>query len=719
MWPVRKTLFSCIIASIAASSILFSAAHASEIGQVSCLTQAPSQYAPVEISAEIPGGGEEAFDPSVMDVSASITTPSGKNIVVNSFYPGKGSAWLTRFTPLESGKYSYRISVKSGENTSSSSSYDIEVAKGAGDGFLRRSPKNPYYLVFDSGRTFFGLGHNIAWAPDDKPYFFERYFAQFRDTGCNLARIWMNVPWGFPFEWEKAGKYNMRIAEKIDAVIKLAEGHGVYVVLALDSYSNLMEEEGSWDEDSWNKNPYNALNGGPCEKPWDFFTNDAAKKLYKNRLRYIMARWGYSPNILAFEFWNELDAPAEWTKEMADYVRSINPHGQLLTTSLGYPWSNNFDESAVWKLDSMDFIDFHLYGDQTGDAIGAIISIGNELTRVFRKGILVGEFGVSAAKNDGNLDPEGKGYALHDSIWAAAMSRSFAGALNWWWEEYVKPKNLYPHYKALRNFMNGADLASSRVEKPRMGPITLYAGENKTVSYSDITVSTKELWGNTSYGEFFITNDGSVSGGVVNAYLHGEFHGKTMRIEPVFHVDYPVDGKFIVKVGLVSQGGRLAAYVDGEKVLEQDFPAGPGEGPWVKSLYRPDYKIYQCLYNTEVEIPVPRGKHTIKLSNTGADWMGIKNIRLTNYTSNLILNGRVVGLGLENETLVWIQNRTSENVADASLTMEDAGDSTYSVEWWDTYEGKVLSTINVKAADGALTLHIPPFSRDIACKIRK
>lgn len=689
------------------------------IGAISSGKEPASRYKPVEISAEISADYNNPFDPSQIQVSASITAPSGKKLAVNSFYSGKGSSWLTRFTPLEAGKYSYYISVKAGEKTSLSSSYTIDVGKGSGDGFLRKSSKNPYYLVFDSGKNFFGLGHNIGWAPDDKPYVFKRYFTQFNESGCNLARVWMNVPWGFPFEWERSGEYNMQTADKIDEMVKLAEEYGIYIVLVLDSYSSLMDEEGSWGENSWKDSPYNALKGGPCQNPSDFFSNDTAKKLYKNRLRYIMARWGYSPNILAFELWNEYDAPAEWVAEMAGYIRSINPHGQLITTSLGYPWSNNFDESAVWKLGAIDFIDFHMYGDQTGDAIGAIISVGNELTRAFKKGVLVGEFGVSASKSDSYLDPEGNGYELHNSIWAAAMSRSFAGALHWWWEEYVKPKNLYPHYKALRNFMDGVNLASSaKAEQLRTSAVTLYAGEKRKAAYSDISVSAKELWGNTSYSEFFIANDGSVSGGIINSYLHGKFHGNTMRIEPVFHVDYPVDGKFIIKVGMVSQGGCLVVCVDGEKVLEQDFPAGAGEGPWIKSIFRPDYKIYQCLYNTEVEVPVPSGKHTIRLANTGADWIGIKNIRLTNYTSNLVLNGRAIGLGIDNLMLLWIQNKTAGSVADASVTIEDAGSFTYSVEWWDTFEGKALSTVNVKSENGALTLHIPPFSRDIACKIR-
>jgi len=721
MLSMRLRAITYAIASAAVVSACLAAPCLADIGIVSYPEKTVSRYETVEISAEVSADYDNPYDPAQIEVSTVVTTPSGKKMTVPSFYSGSGNTWITRFTPVESGKYTFSISMKSGENSSASQPHTIDVSEGSGDGFVRKCGKNPYYLAFDSGKPFFGLGHNIAWAPEERTYAFEKYFSLFKDNGCNLTRIWMNVPWGLPFELKKLGRYDTASAKKVDAIIKLAEEYGVYIVLVLDSYSSLMAESGSWGEDSWKTNPYNAARGGPCQKPWDFFSDETAKRSYKNRLRYIMARWGYSPNILAFELWNELDSPPGWVDEMVSCIRSVNPHNQLVTTSLGYPWANNFNEPTVWGLNSMDFIDYHIYGDQAGDAIGTLVSVGAEITKRFNKGLLVGEFGMNAARSDDYFDPEGNGYELHNSIWAAAMSGSFAGALNWWWEEYVKPKNLYPHYRALRNFVNGVNWAASRVERLRTGPVTLYAGENKIAEYSDVAIPTKELWENTAYREFTVGNDGSVSGGIVNAYLQGTIKKDPVKIDPVFHVNYPADGKFIIKVGMVSQGGRLIAYVDGEKVLEQEFPAGQGEGPWIKSTFRPDYKIYQCLYNTEVEIPVTKGAHTIKLTNTGIDWIGIKNIRLSNYTSNLFLNSRVVGLTLDSEMLVWIQNKKpdGESVADASVTIENAGDLTYSIEWWDTFEGKILSTVNVRAENGGLTLHIPPFTRDIACKIRK
>ena len=61
----------------------------------------------------------------------------------------------------------------------------------------------------------------------------------------------------------------------------------------------------------WNDNPYNAANGGPATNTWDFFTNATAINLHKNRLRYIIARYGYAQSIQSWELFNEID----WTDQ--------------------------------------------------------------------------------------------------------------------------------------------------------------------------------------------------------------------------------------------------------------------------------------------------------------------------------------------------------------------------------------------------------------------
>jgi endo-1,4-beta-mannosidase len=111
------------------------------------------------------------------------------------------------------------------------------------------------------------------------------------------------------------------------------------------------------NEGCWVSNPYNAKNGGPCARPADFWTNPEARRLYQKRLRYLIARWGYSPNLFAWEFWNEVPetpATAAWVAEMAAYLKRHDPNRHLVSTTYG--------DSATWKCPDVDFPMTHMYG---------------------------------------------------------------------------------------------------------------------------------------------------------------------------------------------------------------------------------------------------------------------------------------------------------------------------------------------------------------------
>lgn len=54
----------------------------------------------------------------------------------------------------------------------------------------------------------------------------------------------------------------------------------------------------------WAKSVYNKANGGVLDEPSDFFSSDLAASFFKMRLGYIVARYGGSPAVFAWEFFN-------------------------------------------------------------------------------------------------------------------------------------------------------------------------------------------------------------------------------------------------------------------------------------------------------------------------------------------------------------------------------------------------------------------------------
>jgi hypothetical protein len=71
------------------------------------------------------------------------------------------------------------------------------------------------------------------------------------------------------------------------------------------TYMLCMDTHQDFRQDGWKANPYNAAQGGPCGTAGAWFTNETAKAFYRRRLRYTVARWAYSPQVMCWEFGNE------------------------------------------------------------------------------------------------------------------------------------------------------------------------------------------------------------------------------------------------------------------------------------------------------------------------------------------------------------------------------------------------------------------------------
>ena len=87
----------------------------------------------------------------------------------------------------------------------------------------------------------------------------------------------------------------------------------------------------------------------------------------RRKYRYILARWGYSPAIMAFELFNEVENTdaahqgrwaeiAAWHREMAGFLRANDPNRHLITTSAipGVALDN-----PVWR--AVDYFQAHTY----------------------------------------------------------------------------------------------------------------------------------------------------------------------------------------------------------------------------------------------------------------------------------------------------------------------------------------------------------------------
>lgn len=87
------------------------------------------------------------------------------------------------------------------------------------------------------------------------------------------------------------------MARTFDEIFEAAEAHGIYVVLT--AFAIGFSPGDPWK--NWGDNPYNVVNSGPAAGNQEVFTRDDLRAAAKRKLRYLLARHGYSSHLLAID----------------------------------------------------------------------------------------------------------------------------------------------------------------------------------------------------------------------------------------------------------------------------------------------------------------------------------------------------------------------------------------------------------------------------------
>ena len=318
------------------------------------------RFGRLEIVLDVSGTYRTPFDPDQIRVDGHFRLPSGREMVVPAFLyrpcrmrregerswvePAGEPTWMLRFAPTEVGRHTVWVTARDRTGEVRSEAASFEATPSASPGFIRVSKSDRRYFEFDNGEPYFAVGENVCtWRRG--PADFDRWLPRLGAVGGNYARVWM---WAqcFGIEWGRPGQYRLDHAWALDHVVDLAEKHGIRIKLCLEAWRGFGGPRSFVQAGV--VHPYWRRNGGPCETEAEFFTNPEARRMFRNRLRYVVARWGYSTHILAWEFWNEIncvrgyrpEAVAAWTAEMARYLKSIDPWGHLVVNSLGEDYAH-------------------------------------------------------------------------------------------------------------------------------------------------------------------------------------------------------------------------------------------------------------------------------------------------------------------------------------------------------------------------------------------
>lgn len=406
----------------------------------------------LEIALAVPDLSGNFYDEQENAVTGRFTAPGGAGFEFPGFYyepyefrstgelldhakaPGD---WRFRVMLPESGRWRLEITVTHGGQIFARAVCAIEVAQGTDHrGVIGVEPTVRRNFAFRNGELYIPIGQNLCWhkpvsAKEKQARYLSRVISAGSDYGMNFVRLWM-MYWGLSIKTQNCapndfsgGQSN---AAQLDRVVETLAEKDVYASLVFFTHGDFSTIADS----HWYECPYNAVNPhGYLEYPGDFWTDERAKRDAKSYMRYLIARYGYSRNIMTWELFNEADgvdgrdyeASAAWHSEMSSYIRSIDPYGHMISTSACYT------DGKIARHEAMDFTFIHCYNYPELDYA---LNFQRKDWEAQKRPAIFGEIGFM------NLKPHIREslIAPHMSNWAGVMGGSAATGMTWYWEQF-------------------------------------------------------------------------------------------------------------------------------------------------------------------------------------------------------------------------------------------------------------------------------------------
>lgn len=704
------TLIRCILGVLFLAPLMLVAQPV--INQVSPLNTTVGQYEKFEVAIDLSASYTNPYDYDQITVKAVFTGPDNQTIDVDGFYiedyilsasgdlTADGDGFKVRFTPHLIGSWSYVLNVTDANGTTAHPAQTFDCVNAATPyerGFARLSNSN--YLQTDDQEQLILIGENMCWQNGNAFQDYKKWIDKLTANGGNYFRLW-HAHWGLGIEWENGWnqfeglrRYHQVKSRYQDWLYEYCSENDVYIMLALQHHGPVSTQVNP----NWNDSPYNVANGGPCQNTAEFFTNQAAIDHTKNRYRYIVARWGYSRAIMSWELFNEVEWTdnydqirsdvALWHAEMAQYIKSIDPYQHLMTTS----FAKSENDPLVWGNTDFDFTQTHYYLNSPN--IERVLGGGiKSYLDEYGKPTMNGEFGIGLSSTLPQVDPDG--IHIHNGLWGTLFSGAMGTGMTWWWDIYMEVSDLYYHFDGVAKVSAEIPFKDKQLT-PASGVVTGAPG--------DLSLTPSLEWGGIGTDTITINNDGSISpsNASLGTFLYGSVWNTQFRSPPVFVVNYPQDGTFVVSTGSgTGSNAKINIQLDGAQVLS------------VSAQTSMDYSIN-----------VPAGGHIIKVDNKGTDWISIGAYRFSGLGSKVDAyvmqsqdNKLAAGWLLSNK-----YNHTSvpqggppTPITATSLHLENLVNTTYYLKWYNCLTGAVIASDPVSVVNGELDATIPAFQWDLA-----
>ncbi len=624
---------------------------------------------------------------------------------------------------MKIGHWSYNLQVRDDGTTIQIENGAFDVTPSDHPGFIEVSA-NHHYFQYDNGQSYFPIGHNLlwSWSAGGGLVAYRQWLQELSEAGGNYARLLIDDPWFIGLEWNNtAGDYraSQDAAARLDTILDMAADYGISLQLIVLWHQALISYQGAPvvipnnpprpdTSADWDNSGYNIRRGGPLSGPGLFFTDERAKDLFRERLRYIAARWGYSTQVFSWEIIDELDntssyrpaVASEWLQEMAGYMRQIDQDRHLITAG------SRDDDPAVSSNPALSFTETRFYQRRpfetvADQVVGSVNAIRQNLQLVASPALLT-EFSLNPWFEPTADDVDG--ISVQTTLWASAFSGAGGGAMSAYGDTYVSALGLQRYYPALAAFASVVDWAHLRLQPAEASLLN----DDPTI-YQPLQVS--DFSHNFSAPDAApvmhqITPDGvepDVSD--VSAFLFGQVYSAARHQAQDYHVTISTPTYFEASIRSTSTraGARLAVSVDGTTAAELVLDPGAKD--------------------VALRVPLSIGEHDIRLENVGDDWLELDSLeigRLVAPVRALTLRDSTAGVALS-----WLQNRdyTWDHMATPRTTLlfsyriEQMPAGAYTVEIWDPLTGAVIgSELTSVGDDGVLRVDLVPMSAELAIR---
>lgn len=659
-------------------------------------TSAPAK--PVEFAFR-PTAKSPVENPFARELWAEVRLPDNRTVVLPAYFAGHG-IYAVRARPEKTGVYRLGSVLETGAGGRARTaaepvtSPEVTVATGTVLPAIGLDPEHRGRFRSSEGRSFTPVGTNLAWSRGEPVPYYRSAIERYAEADLNWMRIWM-AHWGrLNLDWlpERDGRspppglLDPTIASNWDQVLAAAERHGVYVQLVLQHHGQYSTRVNP----NWHDNPWNVANGGFLPTASDFFTSERARALTRQKYRYIVARWGWSPAIFAWELFNEVHwvdawnqdrneaAVAAWHSEMAEWIRSIDAYDHLVTTSTEKLQSPIYDR--------MDFFQPHLYA---ADLLVAARRVpmaqpGRE------RPVFYGEVGDDHL--DVSADVKAAGVAIVPPAWAGLFGQSQLPAQPWLGWDLLE-QNRLQELGAVHRFIVGSGL-------DQQPDLQVFSPPVESDHRMPLHMRASQVWQRRPSPEVAVPLDGRIP--LEYADIPRVFVGSERSVKDGFpskatyRLDLPKEIEAIARVTGTGNGPTaLRIAVDGQTVAEK---AWEPEGANRPTKERP----------AELSFSIPAGRHTLVVENSGGvEWVEVASVGLAFDVP------AIAGAGLRNERFmaVWVWDRVGvysigrPAPADASLHLEDVPAGDWHVTWWDTFKGAPAeAAATITHAGGVLRL---------------